>query len=172
VDVRLICATNRSLSDMCRANEFRPDLLYRVNTVEVRVPPLRERVEDIEALFEHFASIYARKYNLAPKPLSPAALQRLQTHGWPGNIRELRHAIERALIMSDAPVLDSKDFFLTDEMSASAPTAQSSSYNLEDVEQEVIRRVLEKHAGNVTHAARELGITRTSLYRRMERYGL
>jgi DNA-binding NtrC family response regulator len=172
VDVRLICASNRSLVEMCRANDFRTDLLYRINTVEFQVPPLRERMEDIEPLFQHFIAIYARKYNLPAKPLAPDALMRLQSHSWPGNVRELRHAIERALIMSDAPQLTSRDFFFSPDANpvSAAPSPQHT--NLEKVEDQVIRAVLEKHGGNVTRAARELGITRTSLYRRMERYGI
>jgi two-component system, NtrC family, response regulator HydG len=170
VDVRLICATNSSLLDLCRANEFRTDLLYRINTVEIQVPPLRERIADIPLLFEHFIAIYARKYNLPAKQLSPEALQRLQAHRWPGNVRELRHAIERALIMSEAPRLESRDFFFSPDLNTGAESLQN--YNLENVEHQVIRAVLEKHSGNVTRAARELGITRTSLYRRMERYGI
>lgn len=172
VDVRLICATNRSLVDMCRANEFRTDLLYRINTVEIQVPPLRERIQDIEPLFQHFIEIYARKYNLPVKSLSPEALQRLQTHSWPGNVRELRHAIERALIMSDALQLESRDFFFSPDANPVAAGQSVQHTNLEKVEDQVIRAVLEKHGGNVTRAARELGITRTSLYRRMERYGI
>ncbi len=101
VDVRLVCATNKSLVEMCRAREFREDLLYRINTVEIRVPPLRERSEDIAPLFEHFVDVYARKYNLRPKRLSRGGLKRLEAYAWPGNVRELRHAVERALIMSD-----------------------------------------------------------------------
>ena len=171
VDVRLICATNKSLIEMCRAGEFREDLLYRINTVEIRVPPLRERTEDIAPLFDHFVDLYARKYNLRPKRLARAALKRLEAYSWPGNVRELRHAVERALIMSDAPLLDAQDFLLkTDPVAGDA--LRLDDYNLETVEQKVIQAALEKHRGNVSRAARELGITRASLYRRMEKHGL
>jgi DNA-binding NtrC family response regulator len=172
IDVRLVCATNKSLAQMCRAGDFREDLLYRINTVEIRVPPLRERMQDIAQLFEHFVDIYARKYNLPAKRLSAGALKRLEAHSWPGNIRELRHAVERALIMSDAPGLESKDFFFSPDTSRADGALRLDDYNLETVEHRVIQAVLEKHAGNVSRAARELGITRTSLYRRMEKYGL
>jgi DNA-binding NtrC family response regulator len=173
VDVRLICAANVLLTKMCQKGEFREDLLYRINTIEIQLPPLRERIEDIEALVDHFIGVYARKYGMQRKELSAGALKRLEAHHWPGNVRELRHAVERALIMSSAPILDSHDFFFS---ASSAPTANGDlpldDLNLESVEHQVIRRVLSKHAGNVSRAAQELGITRTSLYRRMEKYGL
>jgi DNA-binding NtrC family response regulator len=172
VDVRLVSATNKPLAELARAREFREDLLYRVNTVEIRVPPLRERSEDIAPLFEHFVDVYARKYNLAPKRLSRGALKRLEAYGWPGNVRELRHAVERALIMSDSPRLDAKDFLLAPAASRSGDGLKLADYNLETVENRVIQAALEKHAGNVSRAARELGITRASLYRRMEKHGL
>ena len=172
IDVRLISATNKSLVEMCRANQFREDLLYRINTVEIRVPPVRERVGDIAPLFEHFVEVYSRKYNLPVKRLSDGALKRLEAYAWPGNIRELRHAVERALIMSDKPVLESHDFFFSPESGAGEDAFKVDDYNLEAVEQQVIKKSLAKHAGNVSRTARELGITRTSLYRRMEKYGL
>jgi DNA-binding NtrC family response regulator len=173
VDVRLVSATNKSLADLTRAREFREDLLYRINTVEIRVPPLRARAEDVGPLFEHFIEVYARKYNLPPKRLSRGALKRLEAYPWPGNVRELRHAVERALIMSDSPLLDAKDFLLSqDSGRGGGDTLKLDGYNLETVENRVIQAALEKHRGNVSRAARELGITRASLYRRMERYGL
>jgi DNA-binding NtrC family response regulator len=172
VDVRLVSATNKPLGELARAREFREDLLYRINTVEIRVPPLRERSEDVAALFDHFVGVYARKYNLAPKRLSRGALKRLEAYGWPGNVRELRHAVERALIMSDSPRLDAKDFLLAPAGGRSSDGLRLADYNLETVENRVIQAALEKHAGNVSRAARELGITRASLYRRMEKHGL
>ncbi|HEX6994994.1 MAG TPA: sigma-54 dependent transcriptional regulator [Gammaproteobacteria bacterium] len=172
VDVRLIAATNMPLRQMCRRGEFREDLLYRINTVEIQLPPLRERTEDIPALVEHFIDVYARKYNLARKQVTPGALKRLEAHAWPGNVRELRHAVERALIMSERPVLDAHDFFPTDGATGPTQDLDLDDLKLEAVEHHVIRKVLAKHAGNVSRAARELGITRASLYRRMEKYGL
>jgi DNA-binding NtrC family response regulator len=159
------------LAEMCRRGEFREDLLYRVNTVEIPLPALRERLEDIAGLVEHFIGVYARKYNLGPKRLAPGALKRLESHGWPGNVRELRHAVERALIMSDGPALDTRDFF-SSENAGKAGDLDLGDLKLDAVEHQVIRKVLAKHAGNVSRAARELGITRASLYRRMEKYGL
>jgi DNA-binding NtrC family response regulator len=172
VDVRLVSATNKPLAELARAREFREDLLYRINTVEIRVPPLRARSDDIAPLFEHFIDIYARKYNLPPKRLSRGALKRLEAYAWPGNVRELRHAVERAVIMSDAPMLDAKDFLLAQDARGPGNALELADYNLETVENRVIQAALEKNAGNVSRAAKELGITRASLYRRMEKYGL
>jgi DNA-binding NtrC family response regulator len=172
VDVRLVSATNKPLAELARAREFREDLLYRINTVEIRVPPLRARPDDVAPLFEHFVEIYARKYNLPPKRLSRGALKRLEAYAWPGNVRELRHAVERALIMSDAPMLDAKDFLLTQDAGTAGDALKLDDYNLEIVENRVIQAALEKNAGNVSRAAKALGITRASLYRRMEKYGL
>jgi len=171
VDVRLICATNMPLVDMCRRGEFREDLLYRINTVEIALPPLRERPEDIAGLIEHFIGVYARKYKHRPQRLTPAALKRLEAHTWPGNVRELRHAVERASIMSDGPMLDTQDFFFR-ENAGKSEDLELDDLKLDSVEHQVIRKVLTKHAGNVSRAARELGITRASLYRRMKKYGL
>jgi DNA-binding NtrC family response regulator len=172
VDVRLVSATNKPLAELARAREFREDLLYRINTVEIRVPPLRDRSDDVAPLFEHFVEIYARKYNLPPKRLSRGALKRLEAYAWPGNVRELRHAVERALIMSDAPLLDARDFLLTQDAAPAGDALKLDGYNLETVEHRVIQAALQKNAGNVSRAAKELGITRASLYRRMEKYGL
>jgi DNA-binding NtrC family response regulator len=172
VDVRLICATNRPIAAMSRSGEFREDLLYRINTIEVTIPPLRERTEDIAALVGHFVDVYARKYGLTAKLVTPGALKRLEAHSWPGNVRELRHAVERALIMSDGPVLDAQDFFFSGGNAGAADELDLDELKLDSVEHQVIRRVLAKHSGNVSRAARELGITRASLYRRMEKYGL
>ncbi|MEJ2635438.1 MAG: sigma-54 dependent transcriptional regulator [Calditrichia bacterium] len=171
IDIRLICATNLPIYEMVNQNKFRQDLLYRINTVEIHIPPLRERIEDVPLLVEHFLGIYAKKYNKPRKRLAPATLKKLENYQWPGNVRELQHAIERALIMSDSQALQPHDFFF------SAPENRESTlvfddYNLEKVEKVVIRKTLSKHGGNVSKAAQELGLTRTSLYRRMEKYGL
>jgi transcriptional regulator with PAS, ATPase and Fis domain len=139
--------------------------------VEIHIPPLRERPEDIPALFDLFLDHYARKYNLTPKRLAPGTLQRLQAHDWPGNIREFRHAVERALIMSDRALLESSDFFLP-QGCAHREETRLDDYNLESVEQQVIRKALTRNAGNVSRTAKELGISRASLYRRMDKYGL
>jgi DNA-binding NtrC family response regulator len=171
IDVRLVSATSKPLAELARAGEFREDLLYRINTVEIRVPPLRERSEDIAPLFEHFVEMYARKYDLPPKRLSRGALERLEAYRWPGNVRELQQAVERALLMSDAPTLDARDCLLAPQHRA-GDGLELHDYNLATVEHRVIEAALDKHAGNVSRAARELGITRTSLYRRIEKYGL
>jgi len=171
IDVRLICATNMAIYDMVAQNRFRQDLLYRVNTVEIHLPPLRERIEDIPILVEHFLKIYSKKYHKPLKGLSSATMKRLEKYHWPGNVRELQHALERAIIMSDTKVLQPSDFlFPSPEIKGDALTFDS--YNLEEIEKIIIHKAVSKHRGNVTHAAQELGLSRASLYRRMEKYGL
>ena len=172
VDVRLICATNMPIGDMAASRQFRQDLLYRINTVEIHLPPLRRRPEDIPLLLDHFLKVYAMKYKKPEKKLSPAARSKLEQYHWPGNVRELQHAAERALIMNEDSTLRPEDFLL----SAADPKVEGdtgfASYNLEEVEKQVIGMALQQYRGNVSRAARELGLTRTSLYRRMEKYGL
>jgi DNA-binding NtrC family response regulator len=170
IDVRLICATNLSRAQLADENRFRQDLLYRINTVEVTLPPLRERREDIPLLLEHYAAFYAQKYNLPPRRFSAALLERLANWSWPGNVRALRHAVERAVILSEGALLQPADFPLSD--SAPAQTAATQGARLDEVEKAAIIRALEQHDNNVSRAAGALGLTRTSLYRRMEKYGL
>lgn len=170
-DIRLICATNLPIYEMVSDKEFRQDLLYRINTVEIHLPPLRERQEDMELLVDHFLGIYCRKYRKPLKRVSPATIKRLQKYHWPGNIRELQHALERAVIMSDEQVLQPGDFFLSGGDSREDGLV-FDNFNLEAVEKVVIRKTITKHAGNISQAARELGLTRASLYRRLEKYGL
>ncbi|MBN2349705.1 MAG: sigma-54-dependent Fis family transcriptional regulator [Bacteroidales bacterium] len=171
IDVRLICATNNDIHTMVNENEFRQDLLYRVNTVEIHLPPLRERTGDIALLTDHFLKVYVKKYRKPIKGISSAALKKLNQYPWPGNVRELQHAIERAVIMSESTLLSPDDFILTDQGKKSGLT-ELETYNLEDMEKQIILKVLKQNQGNITQAARELGLTRTSLYRRMEKYGL
>lgn len=171
VDVRLICATNMPLYQMVKENKFRQDLLYRINTVEVKVPPLRERIEDLPLLVDHFLKYYCSKYNMPLKRVNPSTLKRLEKHSWPGNIRELQHAVERAVIMSESKILEPDDFFLSSSEEAHEEQV-SGSMNLEETEKILIRKVIDKHGGNISKAARELGLTRASLYRRIEKYGL
>jgi len=171
IDIRLICATNMPIYEMVDDNRFRQDLLYRINTVEIKLPNLRERVEDIALLVKHFLKIYRKKYNKHITRIHASTITRLEKYAWPGNVRELQHAVERAVIMCDADILRPKDFFL------SAPRTRKDElildkYNLDEVEKAVIKKALVKHKGNVSHAARELGLTRTSLYRRMQKYDL
>jgi DNA-binding NtrC family response regulator len=171
VDVRLICATNMPIHEMVNQNKFRQDLLYRINTVEIRIPPLRERIGDIPALLDHFLKIYCKKYNKPLRRLSSATLKRLEKYHWPGNVRELQHAIERAIIMCDSQVLQPTDFFFP-EQEQKGDSLSFDDYNLEEIEKLVIHRAISKHGGNITHAADELGLSRASLYRRLEKYGL
>ncbi len=172
IDIRLICATNMPLYEMVKENRFRQDLLYRINTIEIEIPALRERFVDIPLLASHFLKFYSSKYNKQVMRISEGAMSRMNKHHWPGNIRELQHAIERAIILSSSTVLQPEDFNF-------APTAQKDDgqlsleqYNLEEVEKLLIRKVLKKYNGNITQAASELGLTRSSLYRRLEKYGL
>jgi two-component system response regulator HydG len=171
INVRLICATNLDPARLTDENLFRQDLLYRINTVEITLPPLRERAEDIPLLLEHYAALYAQKYNLPAKRLGAALIDRLIHYAWPGNIRALRHAVERAVILGDGEVLNAGDFPLADAPRP-AVTDEAEASRLDTVEKATIIRALERHNNNVSRAAEALGLTRTSLYRRMEKYGL
>lgn len=171
VDIRLICATNMDVFDMTGKGGFRQDLLYRINTVEIHLPPLRERGEDLRLLSEHFLRNYCKKYRKEPKGLSPAAMNKLAKYHWPGNVRELQHCIERAVILSESRTLQPEDFLFAAAL-AEGEGIVFDSYNLGLVEKIVIRRAIDKHKGNISHAADELGLTRASLYRRMEKYGI
>jgi DNA-binding NtrC family response regulator len=167
-DIRLISATNASLNNLVSEGTFRQDLLYRVNTVEINLPPLREREKDIALLIEHFTNKFAKKYRKQPLRISSNGMKQLLSHSWPGNIRELKHTIERLVIMSDGSELDMNEFFsqtLVNEL-------KFDSYNLEYIEKMVIEKVLKRYGGNISHSASELGITRAALYRRMSKYGL
>lgn len=174
IDIRLVCATNMPLYDMVKENRFRQDLLYRINTIEIELPPLRNRLEDIPLLAEHFLKHYSHKYNKTVSKISEGAISRMQKHNWPGNIRELQHALERAIIMSNSQVLQPEDFNFNAQPVNNQDSASVllDQYNLEDVEKILIRKVLKKYNGNITQAASELGLTRSSLYRRLEKYGL
>jgi two-component system response regulator HydG len=171
IDVRLICATNMPIYEMVAQKQFRQDLLYRINTIEIQLPPLRERIEDLPLLVDHFLDLYVRKYHKPAKRLHPTTLQKFEKYPWPGNIRELQHALERAVIMSDGPVLLPEEFFLTDP-DKSRDGLVPDSCSLVDAEKALIRRTLSKFGGNISHAAKELGLSRSALYRRLERYGL
>ena len=171
IDIRLICATNMPIHEMVARNDFRQDLLYRINTVEIQLPLLRERQEDIALLTDHFLAKFAKKYQKSITGVSAPALKKLERYRWPGNIRELIHTLERAVILSESQMLQPADFLFPDT-EKEAEGVVFDNYNLEDVEKTVIRKALKKHAGNVSHAAGDLGLTRTSLYRRMEKYGI
>jgi len=174
VDIRLICATNIPIHDMVQENKFRQDLLYRINTVEIKLPPLRERLEDIPLLADHFVKSYAKKYRKEITSLDQGAISKLKNYSWPGNVRELQHAIERAVIMSDGKELVANDFFFLSGIGGNSSEDQSArdSYNLEEIERSVIHIAIDKHGGNISKAAKELGLTRASLYRRLEKHGL
>ena len=172
IDVRLIFATNLPPEHLSDEQVFRADLLYRINTVEITLPPLRERREDIPLLLEHFIGIYSHKYNMPRKRITAAALDRLCAYDWPGNVRALRHAVERAVILSEGSAFDAEDFTLNAERRAPIPPAGESALDLDTLEREAIARALAQHKGNVSHAAQALGLTRASLYRRMQKHGL
>jgi DNA-binding NtrC family response regulator len=173
VDIRLVCATNMPILDMVKDNKFRQDLLYRINTIEIQIPPLRDRLDDIPLLANHFLNLYDRKYQKNVRAISEAAMKILQKYNWPGNVRELQHAIERAVIMCNSQVLNPEDFYFnTNPNRAEESNVMLEDYDLEEVEKILIRKVLKKYDGNITQAANELGLTRSSLYRRLEKYGL
>lgn len=174
LDLRLISATNMNIMAMVADKSFRQDLLYRINTIEIELPPLRKRTGDIPLLAQHFLRIYAKKYTKVAYKISAAALKRLEKHSWPGNIRELQHSIERAVIMCNEAVLQPEDFNFNVRATSKEKDASIvlDKFNMEDVERILIKKVLAKNGGNVTHAASEMGLTRSSFYRRLEKYGL
>jgi DNA-binding NtrC family response regulator len=175
VDVRVISATNAPRAELVDESIFRQDLLYRLNTVEILLPPLRERTEDIPLLADHFMRVYARKYNRTVRKIAEDAMTAITSYPWPGNVRALRHALERAVILSSGPALELGDFPLApaEAPRVVAPSAtDATGGTLAELEKQAIAQALARHAGNVTYAAEELGITRTSLYRRMEKHGL
>jgi len=171
IDIRLICATNMPIYQMAKEGNFRQDLLYRINTVEIMLPLLSERIDDIPLLVDHFLQQFAHKYKKNIKGVTSSAMKKLRQYNWPGNVRELQHAVERAVILSESKILQPNDFMLKTRQSAGDGGALST-YNIEDIERDVIQRVLRKSNGNVSQAAQELGLTRASLYRRLEKYGL
>jgi DNA-binding NtrC family response regulator len=168
IDVRLIAATNQPLAQLVDEGRFREDLLYRINTIEITVPPLRDRLDDLPALVEHFVQRNARTYRTAPKQLTDAAFSQLLGHRWPGNVRELSHAVERAMILSDSDKLDAGDF----SFAAAPADPNEATLNLAKNERRFISRALERSSGNISRAASMLGITRAALYRRIDKFGL
>ena len=170
VDVRIISATNADLREEVSAGRFRQDLLFRLNTVEIRLPPLRERREDISALARHFLSTHARRYRKNGVDFSDAALRALSDYDWPGNVRELDHAVERAVLMARGERVEPADLGL--HLSAPAPERALEEMNLDEVECFLIRKTLARFDGNVGLAAEALGLSRSALYRRLQRYGL
>jgi len=169
VNVRVLSATNTDLPAACAAGQFREDLLFRLNTVEVRVPALRERREDIPVLGAHFLARYSARYRRPLQRFDPAALQAMMQYSWPGNVRELDHTIERAVLMTRTAEIQPADLALS---SPRAQTQNLEDLSLEAVEAVLVRKALQRFQGNVSQAAEALGLSRGALYRRMEKYGL
>jgi DNA-binding NtrC family response regulator len=169
VDVRVLSATNADLKTESAEGRFRSDLLFRLNTVELHIPPLRERKEDIPLLATHFLKQYAQRYRKDLKGFGPGAVQKMLEHPWPGNVRELDHAIERAVLISTSLQIQPGDLGLESERATGAKIEEMS---LEEVESLLIKKALSRHSGNISHAAEALGLSRSALYRRMQKYGL
>lgn len=170
IDFRLIAATNMNLHEMVYEKKFRQDLLYRLNTVEIRVPSLRERMDDVPLLLEYFIRRYASKYKRLGIKVDKAVINKLKKYPWPGNIRELQHAVERAVILNDGKVIQSAELLVNN---MSLPSKQdTAAMTLDEMEAQFIQQSLAEHGGNVTDTARKLGMTRTALYRRMKKHGL
>jgi len=172
IDIRLICATNLPLSELANENRFRKDLIYRINTVEINMPPLRRRSEDIVVLAKHFAKMYSTKYLKPTMEFEPAALQKLRMYNYPGNVRELQYTIERAVIMADDHVMRADDLIFSILENPADSTPDNDNVPLSIMEKNAILKVIEKHNGNITRAAKELGLTRTALYRRLSKYDI
>lgn len=172
IDIRLICATNVPLSELANETRFRKDLIYRINTVEITVPPLRKRGNDIILLARYFIKLYSNKYMKPALELNTSAIEKLMSHHYPGNVRELQYIIERAVIMSDGDILQSKDLLFSPIESTLVAETDLAETKLSDVEKNTILKVIEKHNGNITRAAKELGLTRTALYRRLSKYDI
>ncbi len=169
VDVRLLSATNADLTAAVAEGRFREDLLFRLNTIEVHLPPLRERREDIQLLAMHFLGRYAQRYNSKVKGFDAAALKALQSHPWPGNIRELDHTVERAVLMASDGSIGASDLGFSEPREGAG---RLDDMTLDDAERLLIRKAMERFDGNVTEAARALGLSRSALYRRIEKFGL
>ena len=169
VDIRLICATNMPLYDMLDQYQFRQDLLYRINTVEINIPPLRERLSDIAILADYFVNLYSKKYSKPGLAVHPDTISKLRQYHWPGNVREFQHTMERAVIMTENTALQPEDFYL-----AKPETQQETiiNLNLKDLEKQAIKKAVIKHQGNMSKAAQELGLGRTTLYRKIAKHGI
>ena len=172
IDVRVVAATNMSSEQLADETRFRQDLLFRLNTIEIHLPPLRERRDDIPLLLDHYLVTYARKYDRPGRAIPPDVLETLIMHDWPGNVRALRHAAERAVIMADGDFYRVEDFPLPSRPGATPVPVISTSLNLDQLEKQMIERALRMHHFNISLAATELGLSRGALYRRMEKHGL
>ena len=169
IDIRLVCATNAPIQQMVKEGRFREDLLYRINTVEVQVPSLRERADDISLLLSYFIDQFSKKYRKRFSDPGEETLRKLLEYPWPGNVRELEHSVERAVILAEGDQLGFYDFQLNEEIER---PRDSGNINLEDLEKQAIRAAIDKHKGNLSNAAKELGLGRTTLYRKLKKYGL
>jgi DNA-binding NtrC family response regulator len=172
IDVRVVAATNLASDKLADEKRFRQDLLFRLNTIEIELPPLRERRDDVPILLDHYLSLYARKYDKPQRELPPNVLEVLVRHDWPGNVRALRHAAERAVILADGDRYRIEDFPLPQRSEAASMAVVGDSLNLDQLEKQMIERALRMHHFNVSLAASELGLSRGALYRRMEKHGL
>ena len=172
IDIRLICATNVPLNELANENRFRKDLIYRINTVEITVPPLRKRGSDIILLANHFVNIYSKKYLKPQLEFDSKAIEKLKQYPFPGNVRELQYTMERAVIMSEGETLSASDLIFSPIESVAVKEEEPKDLNLSLVEKNTILRVIEKHGGNISKAAKELGLTRTALYRRLSKYDI
>ena len=170
IDIRLICATNLPLTELANENKFRKDLVYRINTVEITLPPLRKRRDDILLLANYYAKIYAEKYRKPVPEFDIACQDKLLQYTYPGNVRELQYSIERAMIMAEEEVLHAGDIIFSPLESSTMMTEEAGNFKLSSMEKNTILKVIEKHNGNISKAAKELGITRTALYRRLSKY--
>jgi transcriptional regulator with PAS, ATPase and Fis domain len=168
VDIRLISATNINPEELVSRQLFREDLLYRINTITIEMPPLREREDDIMQIALHYLKIFAKKYDKNKLRISKDGMDALYYHNWPGNIRELKHCMEKAVILSENTALGPEDFRIG-KGNSKTPT---ESNKLSEVEKFTVKKVLDKHRGNLTKAAKELGISRTTLYLKIEKHGL
>ena len=172
IDIRLICATNVPLSELANVNRYRKDLIYRINTVEIMVPPLRKREDDIILLARHFDKIYTNKYMKPQHDFDMKSIEKLKSYHFPGNVRELQYTIERAVIMAEGDVLQAKDLIFSPIETAPVQSDEPQELKLSTIEKNAILKVIEKHNGNISKAAKELGLTRTALYRRLSKYDI
>jgi DNA-binding NtrC family response regulator len=172
IDVRVVAATNLAAGNLADEKRFRQDLLFRLNTIEIHLPPLRDRSEDIPLLLDHYLKLFTRKYDKPPRVVPDLVLDALVGHDWPGNVRALRHAAERAVIMADGDRYRLDDFPLPSRPGAASATPPIETLNLDQLEKQMIERALRLHHFNVSLAATELGLSRGALYRRMEKHGL
>ncbi|MCK5464115.1 MAG: sigma-54-dependent Fis family transcriptional regulator, partial [Bacteroidales bacterium] len=170
INIRLLCATNKNLDHMLSNELFRSDLYFRINTIQIEVPPLREREEDIIDMSMHFLQVFSQKYNKPSLRFTSSAIDALRIYEWPGNVRELKHTIEKAVILSESDILDVE---LLNLYHKEGPIPDPlNNLGLEDYEKEIIARILRKHRGNISHTAGELKIGRQTLYRKIQKYGL